>query len=169
LLTLVVGLSLAELGTSLLDCSPLGCGSSRHVKVAGGRGKGQAVDKLLLKVGEALVAQEVLFRRKGTEVSALALAAAKVGVVSGEVDQAGEVVLAVKLKQGLESRQSGEVEGLSRLEAVNLGSLTLKNDLVLLVAGAECDNGKLGGGRNGEIAGVAEVVLGFRKGRAGHW
>jgi hypothetical protein len=169
LLTLVVGLSLAELGTSLLDCSPLGCRSRGHVKVTGSRGKRQAVDKVFLKVCEALVAQEILFRRKGTEISALALAAAEVRVVGGEVDKAGEVVFAVKLKQGLESRQSSEVEGLSRLEAIDLGSLTLENDLVLLVAGAECNDRKLGVGRDGKVARVAEVVFGFSKCRAGYW
>ena len=89
--------------------------------------------------------------------------------VGGEVDKAGEVVFAVKLKQGLESGKASNVEGLSRLEAVNLGSLTLKDNLVLFVARAKCDNGELSSGRDGEIAGVAEVVLGFSKCSAGYW
>jgi hypothetical protein len=126
------------------------------------------VNKLLLKVCEALVAQEVLLRGESTKVSALALVTEKVGVVSREVDKAGEVVFAVKLEQGLKGGETSDVEGLGRLEAVDLGSLTLEDNLVLLVARAECDNGKLRS-RDGEIAGVAEVVLGLSECSAGYW
>jgi hypothetical protein len=164
-LTLVVRLGLAKDGAGLLDDLPLGCG--HVVKLAGGRGERQAVDKLLLKVGEALVAQEVVLRREGTEVSALALVTEELSVVGGEVDEAVEVVLAVKLKQGLKGGETVEVESLDRFEVVDLGGLTLENNLVLLVTRAEGDNGKFRSNRDGKIAGVAEVVLSLGNGGAG--
>jgi len=170
LLTLVVGLSLAELATRLLDCSPLGCGSGGHVvELTRGRSEGQAVHKLLLKVCEALVAQKVVLGRECTEIGALALVANVLCGFGGKVDQASEVVFAVKLEQGLEGRQTSKGKSLSRLKALDLGSLTLENDLVLLVAGAECDNGEFGSSRDSQIAGVAEVVLSFRERCARKW
>lgn len=101
------------------------------------------MDELLLKVGKALVAEEVVFRREGTEISALALVAEELSVVGREVDKTVEVVLAVELEQGLKGGQAVEVERLDRLDAVRLGRLALEDHLVLFVTGAKCDNGKL--------------------------
>jgi hypothetical protein len=54
------------------------------------------------------------------------------------------------------------VEVLGRLEVLDLGGLTLKNNLVLLVTGAKSKRGReLSGCGNREIAGVAKVVLGL--------
>jgi hypothetical protein len=91
------------------------------------------------------------------------------GVVdAGEVDKTGEVVFAVKLEQGLESGQTSELNRLGGLEMLDLKSLTLENDLVLVVAGAECEKSrKLSSCRDSEVAWVAEVVLGFDESRAG--
>lgn len=164
-LTLEVRFSLAEGGAGLLDCLPLDCGHG--VELASGGGERQAVDKLLLEVGEALVAQEVVFRREGAKVSALALVTEELGVVVGEVNKAVEVVFAVELKEGLKGGKAVEAEGLHRLNIVNLGSFTLENNLMLLVTGAESDNGEFRGSRDGKIAGVAEVVLSLGDGSAG--
>ena len=60
-----------------------------------------------------------------------------------------------------------EVEGLSRLQVVNLGSLTLENNLVLLVTRAKGDDGQLRSRRDGKVAWVAEVVLSLGDGSAG--
>jgi hypothetical protein len=93
------------------------------------------VYKVLLKVGETCVAQEVFLRREGTEVGALALITSEVSVLAcGEVDESVEVVFAVELEQRLKGGQTGEVELLCRLEVLDVGGLTLKNNLVLLVA-----------------------------------
>jgi hypothetical protein len=129
------------------------------------------VNKVFLKVGKAGVAQEVLLRCEGTEVGALALAAKELSVLAcGEVDKAVEVVFAVELEEGLKGGQTGEVELLRRLEVLDLGGLTLEDNLVLLVAGAKSKcGGKLSGCRDCEVSWVAEVVLSFREGCAGQW
>jgi len=65
------------------------------------------VDKLLFKVGEALVADKVVLRGEGDEVSALALAAEELGVLGGgERNKTREVVLAVELEKRLESGET---------------------------------------------------------------
>jgi len=103
--------------------------------------KGQAVAKLLLKVGEALVADKVFLRGEGTEVGALTLVTDEVGVISRrELHKAGEVVLAVELEKRLKGWQSVEVEG-GGLNELDLGALSLEDYLVLLVAGAKSKRG----------------------------
>jgi len=126
------------------------------------------VHKILLKVREALVAYEILLRGECNKVSSLALASKELCVVgSGELNKTGEVVLAVELKKGLKGRKASEVEG-SWLDDVNLGSLTLEHNLVLLVTGAQSKRvGQLS--RDGEVTGIAEVVLGLGDGSAGEW
>jgi len=57
----------------------------------------------------------------------------------------------------------------SRVGKVNLGCLPLEDYLVLLVTRAEGERSREFRHRDSQIAGVAKVVLGFRKGRAGHW
>jgi hypothetical protein len=170
LLTLKVALGLVGRAALLLDRSPLGCGRSGHVaEVACSRGKGQAVNELLFEICETLVAQEVLVRWEGSEIEARALVAEELGVVgAGEVDKTGEVVFAIKLEQGLESGQTSELNRLGGLEMLDLASLTLENDLVLVVTGAESKKSReLSSCGDSEVAWVAEVVLGFDKSRAG--
>lgn len=126
------------LGVRNLDGSLLGCRACHVGELAGGGGHGQTLHKLLFEVGKALVAYEILFRGERNKFSSLALAAEELGVLGGgELDKTGEVVLAVELEERLESGETREVEGLCRLKCLDLGSLTLKNNLVLLVTGAE--------------------------------
>lgn len=129
------------------------------------------MNEFLFEIREALVAYEILLRGEGNKIGALSLAANEVCVLgSGKMDKAGKVVLAVELKQRLEGGKAGEVEGLGRLEVLDLGSLTFENDLVLLVAGAKCeDSRQVSRYRNGEVSGVAEVVLGLSERRARQW
>ena len=79
----------------------------------------------------------------------------------GVSDKASEVVLAVKFEEGLESGQASKSE--DRLDLVDLGSLTLEDKLVLLVGRAKSQLLR----RDGEIPGVAEVVLSLNRERAG--
>jgi hypothetical protein len=131
---------------------------------------GESVNVLLLKVGEALVTYEVLLLSERNEVSALALASEEVGILSSlERHKTSEVVLAVKLKQGLESWQTVEVEGVSWLSNLDLGSLSFKHYHVLLVTWAESEGCRQLGCGDGKIPRVAEVVLSLDKWRAGDW
>jgi hypothetical protein len=129
------------------------------------------VNKVLLKVGEAGVAQKVLFGGESTEIDTLTLAVKELSVLGcGEVDKAVEFVFAVKLEERLKGGQTGEVKLLHRLEVLDLVGLTLKDNFVLLVAGAKSKcSGKLSGCRDGEVSRVAEVVLSFRERCAGQW
>jgi hypothetical protein len=107
-----------------------------HVASSGRERK--TVAKILFEVGEALVAHEILFRGEGNEIGTLALATKKMRVLGvRELSKAGEIVFAIKLEQGLEGREASEVEGLCGLKLLDLGGLTLKNNLVLLVARAK--------------------------------
>lgn len=122
--------------------------------------------KVLFEVGEARVAYEILFRGEGTEVGALALVANDVSVVRGrELNKACEVVLAVELEQGLECWQSVKLKG-GGLGELDLGRLSLEDNLVLLVAGAKGERSREFRSRYSQVPWVAEVGLGLGKGCA---
>jgi hypothetical protein len=93
------------------------------------------VDEVFLEICEALVADKVLLDGKG-EISALALVAKEVVALSREANEAGEVVLAVKLEKRLKGGQTSKCEGLG-LGDFNLGALPLEDYLVLLVTWAK--------------------------------